>query len=249
MAIRFCPGCGVSLRSGARFCSECGRPAPRGRQVVARDAAERRRAERSTAAVAVAFGGVLVALVLGRFVAVAAGSELLGLAASTLLMLAAAAGACGMLAPGSLRASFASAPERGSDLLLGVPVGLGCLAVAVGYTELLRAGFGGEAEVGEVPVVLAAGAVLVAPFVEEWLFRGALWHVMAELAHPRAALLTTSLLFALAHGLNGGFVLECPHRFLGGLALGWLRLRSGSLLPGIVAHFVWNAAAIGLAEA
>ncbi len=45
----------------------------------------------------------------------------------------------------------------------------------------------------------------------------------------------------MMHGLGGGWVLEFPHRFVSGLIFGWLRLRSGSLLPGMLAHFLHNA--------
>lgn len=38
-------------------------------------------------------------------------------------------------------------------------------------------------------------------------------------------------------------MLALPHRFAGGLALGWLRCKSGSLLPGVLAHALHNQAA------
>ena len=41
------------------------------------------------------------------------------------------------------------------------------------------------------------------------------------------------------HGLGGG-ILAYPHRFVLGLIAGWLRHRSGSLLPGVAAYFIHN---------
>ena len=41
-----------------------------------------------------------------------------------------------------------------------------------------------------------------------------------------------------------GYVLELPHRFVMGLLLGWLRARSNSLAPCVLAHFTHNLLAI-----
>jgi membrane protease YdiL (CAAX protease family) len=54
----------------------------------------------------------------------------------------------------------------------------------------------------------------------------------------------TALLFALLHGLGGTDPFEIPHRFTGGLVLGWLRHRTASLLPCILAHLVHNLLAV-----
>jgi len=35
-----------------------------------------------------------------------------------------------------------------------------------------------------------------------------------------------------------------PTHFAMGLILGWLRMRTGSLLPGMILHGLWNAACI-----
>ena len=47
------------------------------------------------------------------------------------------------------------------------------------------------------------------------------------------------------HGPGGG-TLGLPHRLVAGAVFGWLRLRSGSLVPGIAAHAVHNALALAL---
>ena len=53
------------------------------------------------------------------------------------------------------------------------------------------------------------------------------------------AIVVSALLFALAH-LNPA---QMPHAFLIGLLLGWLFMRTGSILPGIIFHRANNTAA------
>ncbi len=67
---------------------------------------------------------------------------------------------------------------------------------------------------------------------------------MRRIAGPGTTLFATAMLFAFMHGLNGGWLLEVPHRFLAGLGLGWLRLRTGSLWPGIFGHALLNSLAV-----
>ena len=49
---------------------------------------------------------------------------------------------------------------------------------------------------------------------------------------PLWAIAASAGMFAIAHG----FPIVMPYAFLFGLAAGWLRLRSGSLLPGLLMH-------------
>ncbi len=72
--------------------------------------------------------------------------------------------------------------------------------------------------------------------VEEFAFRG----VAMGLLRPygdRFALVASSLLFALLHG---NFI-QIPFALCVGLSLGYATLRTGSLVPAIVVHFVNNA--------
>jgi membrane protease YdiL (CAAX protease family) len=64
-----------------------------------------------------------------------------------------------------------------------------------------------------------------------------------SLASPRTAVVLAAVVFAFLHGLGGGWLLELPHRFGAGLVFGWLRWRSGSLLPAMLAHALHNGAA------
>jgi uncharacterized protein len=86
--------------------------------------------------------------------------------------------------------------------------------------------------------VAVVGLVLVAPFAEELVFRG-----LGFASLGRYALPLTAALFALAHGLP---VLLIPVA-IAGLALGYIRQRTGSVLPGMGVHMSLNALALILA--
>ena len=91
-------------------------------------------------------------------------------------------------------------------------------------------------------VVAAVLAVVVAPFLEELLFRGFLQGVLSARYGARAGLLVTSAVFALLHGLAG-----LPVLFALALFLGWLQQRSRCLwLPWSV-HALNNGVVLALA--
>jgi hypothetical protein len=78
---------------------------------------------------------------------------------------------------------------------------------------------------------------LVTPIAEELLFRGVIQPQLGQLIKVKDALIVQAALFSAFH-LSP--VILVTH-FIMGLAFGWLRLRSGSLLPGILLHAAWNA--------
>lgn len=85
-------------------------------------------------------------------------------------------------------------------------------------------------------VLLVAGLALLPACTEELLFRGVLYGSFAAAYGPRAALLLSSILFAIAHG-NPSFF----HLYFGlGCYLGALRRRSDALWWPILAHAVNN---------
>lgn len=89
----------------------------------------------------------------------------------------------------------------------------------------------------------AAAAVLGAAFCEEFVFRGVVQRgFAAEGAHPGQAVVRAALLFALFHlnPVNFAALFEI------GVFLGLLFLRTGSLVPGIVAHATQNAMVLAL---
>ena len=80
------------------------------------------------------------------------------------------------------------------------------------------------------------GVVLVAPVLEEAVFRGYVFTALDRRVPRWVAHLLTAAMFGAVHGL--AYALP-----IGVLALyfGWLRAKHGSLLPSILAHSVHNA--------
>jgi membrane protease YdiL (CAAX protease family) len=79
-------------------------------------------------------------------------------------------------------------------------------------------------------------AVFVAPFCEEIFFRGFVFPGLCEAMPAGWAIVSSSLLFALAHADLGSFAVL----FIIGLALAFLRWRTKSLWPSIFLHFLNN---------
>jgi membrane protease YdiL (CAAX protease family) len=81
--------------------------------------------------------------------------------------------------------------------------------------------------------------VLIAPIAEEVLFRGYFQEVLKQAWGAPSAILATALLFAVAHMMPVAF----PVLLVAGLTLGLAKHYSGSLLPGIAFHIIYNALA------
>lgn len=246
-----CPDCGAAVRSQARFCGSCGTPLAAGAQSLP----DRSDVRRAMGAVGIVYFGVLAVLIAaGELLPItetglgAAGQQ--ALLCLGFLVVGLFAGYC--TGHGALRASLAgSATPR--DMSLGALLGTAVLVVNVtwltGFAVLAGEGTW-SLDLGvpeELLPALLATAVLPALF-EEWLSRGLLWTALERLTDERTTIFLTAALFAMLHGLNGEQIWELPSRFVMGLVLGWLRARSGSLGPGIGAHFVNNALACFLLE-
>ncbi|WP_411277976.1 CPBP family intramembrane glutamic endopeptidase [Gaiella sp.] len=92
-----------------------------------------------------------------------------------------------------------------------------------------------------VPFVAnALVVVLVAPFVEELLYRGLGMSLLLPFVGPLFSIGITGLAFGLAHGL----VLGLPVLTIFGITLGWLRWKTDSVYPGMVVHGIFNGAAL-----
>ena len=251
-----CGRCGRALPASATFCGGCGHPvearapgppvkAGRRRRRAAPSPApnpERAAAERTIVALAIVFGGTLLALVAASHLVEDAHTFV---AVANVLFLAVALGAALSLGPGGLRLSLAG---RASPTwwALGLAAGLFAFAINWTYVQLWFRLVDASPRPGEpvaLPLLLLEVAVLPA-LVEEWLCRGILWAACRRATSTTVTILTTAALFSLLHALGEGFVFELPHRFASGLVFGWLRARSGSLVPGVVAHFVNNVLAV-----
>ena len=80
---------------------------------------------------------------------------------------------------------------------------------------------------------------LVAPVAEELTFRGVGFGLIAPYGRW-LAIVAVGVAFGLAHGL----VEALPILVFFGIALAWVRSRTGSVFPGIVIHAGWNAVAL-----
>lgn len=91
-------------------------------------------------------------------------------------------------------------------------------------------------------VVVLTMAVIPAIF-EEIFFRGYLWPALRTRSSPVVAIILSAIAFGLFHGINPNPL--AAERVLSstliGLLLGWVRWRTGSVLPGILLHAVNNA--------
>jgi len=85
-------------------------------------------------------------------------------------------------------------------------------------------------------VAMGVGIVLVGPLVEELIFRGAVFNPMTRRHPTEAVILWTSALFAVVH-VEPRVLAPI---FLLGLAMGFLRAASGSLVPSIAFHVAFN---------
>jgi membrane protease YdiL (CAAX protease family) len=139
-------------------------------------------------------------------------------------------------------------------LVTGLLLGLALHAPAERLNELIARFFPMRAEVTAeltsrlVPrgvahaVTLAVIVAAVGPFVEELLFRGALFTGLRASTNAVSATITTGLLFTLVH-LEPRWWLPI---FMLAACIGYLRAQSGSLWPGVLMHGAFNGATLGL---
>lgn len=83
------------------------------------------------------------------------------------------------------------------------------------------------------------GVVVLAPLLEEWVFRGLLFQLLLSRAGPGPAVAGSAVLFTLAHGQYRPADLVLV--LLDGLLLGLARLRTGSTRVPFAMHVLGNA--------
>ncbi len=88
--------------------------------------------------------------------------------------------------------------------------------------------------------VIALTAALVAPVVEEILFRGLLLRALLRKVPPTPAIGLSALAFALVHLLDPGAIVVLPGLLLVGLVNGVLAVRDGDLSRPILLHVGFN---------
>ena len=86
------------------------------------------------------------------------------------------------------------------------------------------------------PYILNALAVsIVGPFAEELFFRGLGFRALTIFGSV-AAVVVSGLVFGFAHGI----LVAVPALAIFGVLLAWLRLRTGSIWPCVIAHGAYN---------
>jgi len=127
--------------------------------------------------------------------------------------------------------------------LLWGTLGTVAVSVAVSQLGLEPQGVKQAMKIAQDPAALLVGLALLAglaPLVEELVFRGLLYGWLAGRWGPGIAFIGSSLAFAAAHVELTHVILVLPL----GLVFGWLRWRSGSLWPSLVAHMANNGLAV-----
>lgn len=131
-----------------------------------------------------------------------------------------------------------------------VPITVGLLIALLGfnllYHHILLTIFPGITELQYRDAFDLAGyglaiqlfSIAVMPAIwEEIAFRGLIQERLQRLLSPSEALILTSILFGIIH-CN---FWSAPVLIIIGIGLGWLRLKTGSLLPSIIVHGLHNA--------
>lgn len=86
-------------------------------------------------------------------------------------------------------------------------------------------------------LIPALSIAVAGPLAEELMFRGVIQTRLEQAMPVWAAVVLQAVLFGVAHGTP----IQMAYAFLIGLALGFLRSRTGSILPGFAAHAAFNA--------
>jgi len=143
-------------------------------------------------------------------------------------------------------------PLRGSDVVAGV-VGAFAMFAAVSITAALQSFFVGEHEQAVVKLFeharegptlawFIAITIVVAPFVEEFVFRGFVFNALLRRMPFLAAAFAGGALFAASHMDPYALI---PLTF-GGVVLATVYYRTGSLLASMITHGAFNGASLFL---
>ena len=150
-----------------------------------------------------------------------------------------------LIALGSHRYAFQGLrwthPKYFAEALVGTGVALGFAWLWLQFLTM-RPGVTMEDPFGPLEEKIGLGMVIfvvgVVPGIfEEIAFRGLVQGRLTVLFGRSQGILITGLAFALAHG---GITLAFPIHAGIGIYLCWLRARCGSLLPGMLLHFLYN---------
>lgn len=144
------------------------------------------------------------------------------------------------------------------DISLLIPLsmlGLGVCSVGDFASETILSYFesitgGGyspsSAPAGTAETLVSVLCVAVVPaIVEEFAFRGVVLGTLRKYTSDGMSVFISAAAFGLIHGN----LEQTPFAFCAGLALGYATVRSGSIIPGIIIHFLNNASSVLLSAA
>ena len=106
-------------------------------------------------------------------------------------------------------------------------------------TELVQVSDFLSGDLSVIHVVFALIIILVSPVIEEVFFRGLLWRASSLIFSDKVTWVAISLIFAAVHLSPVHILGLLPFSFF----VGWLRLKTGKLLPSILAHVANNTVA------
>ncbi len=146
---------------------------------------------------------------------------------------------------GDLKSTLAGIGVPGEPKYHAVYAAIGLSAILLALFMLgifsLALGFNDEQKVSDkvmdLPLIILAFAVIVAPLTEELFFRAFL--------SPRFGIIASAILFGLAH-FTYGSVVEVVGVLFVGLLLGALYRMSKSLVPCVMVHMAYNFLSIAL---
>ena len=241
---RFCPTCGAPWIPESVTCAECaGKTRP-----GTIDAADVRAAIQPVRDAIFLYFAILVPILIGALLVIAcsaSAAEEIGTRVEVVISWFTA----GVVVLWSIRRRRAIAPflrnvstprwYAAAVLLAG-----GTFLLATLTVRLLVDGLGVEEMEYADPMLNAGygwGAIILnvciePAIIEELAFRGIILTGLQRVLSNRDAALVSSLMFMVLHLAVPSF----PHLFLIGLALSYLRIRSGSLYPGMLMHFLHN---------
>ena len=136
-----------------------------------------------------------------------------------------------------------SFPHTGKVLLTSVVfiIGMGCWTNYLTELTELPDRFADEFRMLMNHPIGIFSIVIMAPLMEELLVRGGMQgHLMRKWKNPLWAIVVSSLIFGLIHGNP----MQIFFAFISGIALGWVYYRTGSLLPGMLMHFINNGTSV-----
>lgn len=240
-------GCGACLRAGASFCPACG--CPIGEEHPPRQAPPRydlwnevRLALKLWVLLAISIGGVGLVATLNE--SDSPHYDLWGSIGFAALTLIYSFGVRDQLAPLLALGRI----SKGDVLKAGLVC---CAGLAFIHLYMLLLGFLGMEDISYLapfndhgwPLWSAFALISIAPAVfEEIAFRGIILTRLQRVGSTREALILQAAMFSILHLSPAIFV----SHFILGLGFGWLRIRTNSLLPGMLCHAGYNGAIVAL---